>query len=625
MSEILIWDCADPVPIRNQTIVSWSGDSSHSVSVLELVEASSQSIKQRYLAWIYALGRASFRGRTVIDRLELRSGVSYWWMTRLFEKCNFEKSTFIDDAVKLIAFSDWSRKRRFESVRLVSSHRALAECMRQWCAWRKVKFIWEQKPASKCLARSCFRRCFDRLPMMLKGVSWLLRYLMCRWPLRGIGVSAWKNSAGRLCFFTYLFNISLTELKAGNYRSQYWGPLPDALKKAGCRTNWLHIYIEDGLLSDARTAASALHSFNLNSSNGEIHTTLDSFLNCAVLLGTLRDWARVGWRARKIERVLQETTPDAGVFIWPLFKAEWREVTAGITSVSNLLLLNQLQVALASLPTQQMGVYLQENQGWEFGLLQAWKNAKHGKIVGCPHSTVRYWDLRYFFDPREYSCTKATPMPRPGLVAINGAAAREAYLEGGYPVNELTNVEALRYLHLAEGAYQSSPKIAGSKLRLLVLSDYAIRHTCTQLRLLTKASKILGVEHLDIIIKPHPACPVDPADFPDLAMTFTMSPIETLLEDCDVAFVSAMTSAAIDAYCAGISVIAVRDNISLNLSPLRSCPDVCFITTPDDLATALQSFFSEKELQKDRPPIFYLDSSLPRWRSLLLGRQAVQQ
>ena len=28
------------------------------------------------------------------------------------------------------------------------------------------------------------------------------------------------------------------------------------------------------------------------------------------------------------------------------------------------------------------------------------KHMEHGQTVGCAHSTVRYWDLRYFFDPR---------------------------------------------------------------------------------------------------------------------------------------------------------------------------------------------------------------------------------
>ena len=68
----------------------------------------------------------------------------------------------------------------------------------------------------------------------------------------------------------------------------------------------------------------------------------------------------------------------------------------------------------------------------------------NGNLIGVPHSTVRFWDLCYFFDSRCFSAQ----MPRPWQIAINGNLMNKSYIDSGYNQNELVNVETLRYLYL---------------------------------------------------------------------------------------------------------------------------------------------------------------------------------
>ena len=47
------------------------------------------------------------------------------------------------------------------------------------------------------------------------------------------------------------------------------------------------------------------------------------------------------------------------------------------------------------MPRQTRGFYLQENQGWEWGFISAWRNYNHANhLIGFPHTTVIYWDLQ---------------------------------------------------------------------------------------------------------------------------------------------------------------------------------------------------------------------------------------
>ena len=61
---------------------------------------------------------------------------------------------------------------------------------------------------------------------------------------------------------------------------------------------------------------------------------------------------------------------------------------------------------MGAISNQDRGCYLQENQGWEFGLISSWRQKQKGFLYGVPHFTIRFWDLRYFFDKRYFKKQK---------------------------------------------------------------------------------------------------------------------------------------------------------------------------------------------------------------------------
>jgi surface carbohydrate biosynthesis protein (TIGR04326 family) len=209
-------------------------------------------------------------------------------------------------------------------------------------------------------------------------------------------------------------------------------------------------------------------------------------------------------------------------------------------------------------------------------------------------------------------------MPLPDRVALNGLAAREACLRGGYPEDRLVEVEALRYLHLAGTKGEDKPALprVQGPLRVLVLGEYLPSNTHRQMDLLAQAAQALPLEAI-FTVKPHPACPVRAGDYPGLELEITNESISLLLERCDVAYTNNVTSAAVDAYCAGVPVVSILDPGSLNLSPLRGREGVQFVSQPEDLARALLSAASAPRPPTRPQDFFTLDPGLPRWRRLL--------
>lgn len=617
---VLIWDAEVEPPPGDWIVVLWRGIvgdfSPGSVSMPHLVEENADSLRKRYLSWIREFGEMRIGGQSLVERLESGSGFSYWWMTLLAEKCNYSKSPQIDHAIRLLALEDWASGLSISSVVLSTADARLAECLRLWCKELGLAFR-RQKVVAKMKHRPWHVRLYKSLPYPGQALAWLILHLVRRWPLKGVGVDHWRGTGGRITFVSYLFNLDPVAASRGRFASRYWAHLPDALQQDACKTNWLHLYLQDELLPDAGKAADAINLFNRTAGGAQCHVTLDSFLTPGAVAGALRDWLRL----MKIGSGLWPALlpPKAGMMdLWPLFRDDWRRSFSGQDGLSNHLNWRLFGAAMKSLPRQDVGVYLMENQGWEFALAHHWKAAGHGRLIGTPHSTVRFWDLRYFFDPLSY--TGAGSLPMPDKFALNGPAAWRACANGGYPEERIVEVEALRYLHLESARADRGADAAdvAHPLRVLVLGEYLPENTHRQMRLLERAVSELP-PGTAILVKPHPACPVLASDYPGLAVDITMDNIALVLRKCDVAYTNNVTSAAVDAYYAGTPVVSMLDSDSLNMSPLRGHEDVAFVSSPKELACALQRAVSVPRSARKPHGFFNLDSELPRWRKLLAG------
>ena len=284
--------------------------------------------------------------------------------------------------------------------------------------------------------------------------------------------------------------------------------------------------------------------------------------------------------------------------------------------------------ALADMPRQAMGLYLCENQGWEKALLRAWRKHGHGEIIGVQHATVPFWHLYYFDDPRSLTSKQGCALPLPDRLAVNGAAAWQAFVAASYPAERLVEVEALRYLNFAEIVATNGPDRArncaleqsGTKatpIDVLVLGDMVPTSMHHLLRLVEEACKFHPGAYR-FTVKPHPGYSVRLSDYPGLQADETEKSLAQILGSYDVTIAANSTSASVDAYLAGVPVIIALDGDDLNLSPLRGHVGVRFVSTRDELLNALETTgCGTGAADSDRETFFFLDPALPRWKQLL--------
>ena len=616
---LLVWDAEGAPPPKDGWITalwrSFGEDGAPGTwSLPRLVEEQADTLRARFLAWIYELGETRIGDVRMVDHLALRPGFSYWWMTLLAEK-SYGKSSRLADAVKLLALEDLIGAHSAGRLILASGDKTLAHAIRLLCLNTGLTFEWRRLRAPT-EGEALVRRLYRSLPYMVRAGFSLVRYLKQRWPLRQKGRRSPQHYRGEPTCIDYLIHLAPKAVSSGRYGSNYWTDLIGVLDADAVEVNWLHLYVAHQAVPSAAQARDLVARFNQNGAGVQFHACLDEVLGWSAIVGTLRDYGRVLKAGACLGRARYHFRPAGSkIDLWPLFEQDWHNSLFGATAILNCLFLNILERTLQRMPHQKLGVYLQENQGWEMAFIHSWKAAGHGHLIGMPHSTVRYWDLRYFSDPRAYLRSGNSDLPLPDQVALNGPVSMAAYREGGYPEDQMTEVEALRYLYLADFSHaQISADQPPRPLRVLVLGDYLPSVTRRQMQWLADAAPDLPAEYR-YTVKPHPNCPVQASHYPQLQLKITNAPLAELLADCDVAYTSNITSAAVDAYSAGVPVVSALEGEWFNMSPLRGLEGVTYVTSPCELAETLRR--TRKGVRLKAEVYFCLDKQLPRWRRLL--------
>jgi surface carbohydrate biosynthesis protein (TIGR04326 family) len=349
----------------------------------------------------------------------------------------------------------------------------------------------------------------------------------------------------------------------------------------------------------------------------ESHELVDWSATPASLLRVTWRWLRVSLESLRVGWALRRRfARQPGESYWPLIRDDWARTFRGYVCVENLCLADWFERALAGAEPGGDCLYLMENQAWERTLASSWRAHGRGRLAAVAHSTIRYWDLRYHADPRRYR-QGAVERPGPGAVITNGPVATAQYLRSVTLREPVAECEALRYGHLPSAPAPAAMRAAGEPLRLLVLGDHMPGPTDALLRLVQEALAGAPLE-MAVHVKPHPTCPVNATNYPELALQVESRSIAELAASAHLVLASNTTSGAVDAFACGARVLVHDDLRGLNVSPLRGVDGVRFVHNAQDLRECLAAPLAASPRADGRAGRFFtIDPALPRWRGFL--------
>ena len=407
--------------------------------------------------------------------------------------------------------------------------------------------------------------------------------------------------------------MNYKKIQIGDYESHFWGDLPEKLKKLNYKVNWLHIWVESDNLKKSKDVIKSLNKVNEKSKDDQVHVTLDSFLNINLVFTALCKWIYIIIRSFKAKSFFfQNQNNQFNLNI--LQKEDWLKSIYGVEAIKNILFYELLNNAFESLQPQKSCCYLQENQGWEFGLIASWRQKQKGFLYGVPHFTIRFWDLRYFFDKKYFKKQVQGNNLRPDKILINGQIPGKQLIQGDYPKKDLINVEALRYNYISTRSF-IKPKKNKTIFKILIVGDYDINDTNQQLRDLSKALELIPLK-ISVSFKPHPATNINDIQVNILKLSIVYDKLDQLFNKNNLILCNSNSSSSVEAYYFNLPLAIYLNQNTLNLSPFKNFLDESFYSSYAELKKIiLKHYYAEHKLQ-NKINYFNLDKKIPSWLKL---------
>ena len=208
-NSLVIWDLQKLPKGISQDVILWQNYTNREnfLSIPSYLENNADRLKTKYLKFIHEFGENKFKGKRIIDHLDLGDGFSIWWMTLLAEKSPF-KSPAIYDCLRLLAFEEIITAKVFSEVKLFSEDNNLALALQKLCKKFQIKFLWENANLKKRKKWS-IKKIYYALPHELQAIIFLFRHVVTNWRLKKLDKLKWYSGSS-VFFFALISFIWIT-------------------------------------------------------------------------------------------------------------------------------------------------------------------------------------------------------------------------------------------------------------------------------------------------------------------------------------------------------------------------------------------------------------------------------
>ena len=589
-----VW-ASNRIPPADLAVILWDSfdtENLHpgSVSLPQFIEDHAEQVRDRFLAFLCDARAIETDGVSLEAALETAEGLSTWWLAFPALKQWGSRRT-IPVACRFIALEMMVGSSALQGLRFISDDRELRSF------WSRV--VHHSYSYSYRFTGICLRRTVH----LSRGIGSALRYWFHSRNLQIDLQSMEPSKPDTVAIFDHLNSDSFVGSK-DPYSSSYWGEFSDLVSTK----SWFHLIPKNIDSAVIRNTKRLIKELDLNS--GHQHQLFLGRITLRDLLQLTRVLARqirMHQKYMKIQRHFKER--QSSLELWAVFEREWDDSILGSTAVRHLILLKTTDRLVRSMPKFKKIYYLMENQPWELALAHSVRRHQKGELIGVAHSTIRFWDLRYFSDSRENPfCAPGATKPRPHRLLVNGETGRDLLITNGFPVEMIGVVEALRYSYLIN----LKPPSPSEEKYVLLLGDF-LEHINSHLVSIFRAAYTQLQSPPRLQIRSHPICPLTEDQLGPLAKDHTTKSLPDLLQSASMVVTTAASSSAAEAAALGIPTVVVLDGQSLNHSPFRSTNDVHTVYNATQL-TNLLAMADSAQLSKANV-IFCLDPKYPRWRA----------
>jgi surface carbohydrate biosynthesis protein (TIGR04326 family) len=551
------------------------------ISILEYLNSNEIEIRKTFFEIINSFSKTIFKGKQLHEYYNLDT-YNAWFMSTICEK-SYYKSPHLTDFIKYLALEKIIKDANPNKIIIVNANSRLNNIISHYCSSKRIRFEAENEKITRN------KNTTNKVIFVIKGILFFIRYFFQNFFSHRQKKSYFSDQK-TIFLCSYLINFDKNKIAENVFGSNFWGDLPERIKNNSFRINWLHLSVKNNNPDGEFKKLGVDRKNNFNS-----HNFISSFLTLGSWKNIILNYITLIKRINgaKFIKIFSNER-----HIYSLFLYDFLDSSYGPILIQNLIYIESFDTLFKHIPKQKIGLYLQENQGWELSFVNAWKKHNHGKLVSVQHSSVSFWDMRY---QNPYS-EKVFPFS-PDFFAINGNSARRHFKDFNYPTEKVIELEALRYLKL-ESLYNNNKK------GILILGSIVKKTTLEMLNIILPITRGINEK---IYFKSHPAqsINIDNIQYPKINITDLS--LDKLLKDFDTVICCSSSGAAVESFILNLKTIVFVPSGDLNKSPLKNIPNVFFVSTKKEIAKAVKSnhhYSSEKDF-------FFLNNDFKNWKKLL--------
>tara|TARA_Y100000590_G_scaffold291722_1_gene328473 strand:+ start:869 stop:2701 length:1833 start_codon:yes stop_codon:yes gene_type:complete len=558
-------------------------------------------LRTKYIRFIKFLGNKCVANSNLNKIFKLDQFHNIWHYSLISEKCPI-KSPQIANCLKLMCLDEMLTKRKIKKLYLYSSDKKINNSINLLC---KRKFIQLKIRKSKFNYSSYTT---NKLYNLFKAFYFIIR-IGFRYLVFNKRKKNYFKQNHQISIFSYLLNFDI--IKLGNqkkFSSKYWGKLPEQIKKKKENINWFHQQV--GFESDTKSIKE-LTSLN---SKKEDHHIINNFLTPKMYFYSIYKFIKIITNLKPGKNIQDFfNLKNSKINFWNLLYEDWNNSFSGSHLFYSLIMIQIFDKILLEIPSQKLGLFLYENQAWEKILLSSWKKNSHGTIIGVAHSTIRFWDLRYFSETPITQDNKSKFLGIPNYIAVNGKFAQRALYKGNSSKPRVLKVEALRYFHLNKKDYQKKIRKNEKINKILIIGDIDRVNTKSLISAIDLNNADL--KKYNFYFRGHPGALLAKEA---TRQGFDISNERDIFNDIiksDLVIVSGSSSVAIEVLILGRPVIVYLNYSQLNMSPASELLGIKFASSPKNLLDLIISCKGKKNIINKN--IFWFNNNLDNWNKHL--------
>ena len=545
-------------------------------------------VKKKFHQTVNDFANLRLNSKSIID-LTSELDIDLWNSSLLAEK-SFYKTPEIFSFLKIISLEIYIKSKRCSEINIYNCSNNEKGIIKLLLHENNVKCNFHKNNRSKIKFRYF-------IPHFLQALLW---FCMKTWSFLGVKSKINIKNESQVLIYSTLSHLDINFKKNIKIMSKVWGVLPKLLESQKLKVKWIYDFTK-GKQTETPKKAFELLKNNPNNVH-QAHTLLVPLKKSKVLFCCIKLFIKYYifyyYKFKFIKHHLKSSKNILLSCYFKTFKFNFYNSFFGICAIENILYSLTFDDILASLNKQNLGLYISENQGWETLFIKSWKKYSHGKLVSVQHSTVRFWDLRYYHS--EWINDDLTPT----FISVNGNAAKNRFLDSNYPNNRIIKLESLRYSYLSN--FKKYTNINRSK-NILVLGDYIVSKT---LKMINIVENISNSNRYNFSFKSHPAGTINSSQLKKFNLT--SDHLNDLFSHFDTVICPISSGSSVEAFIVGLKTILYVDN-EIDTSPIYGYSNSINFSTEDQLLRCLEEPNGAKNIQD----FFYLNSDYKYWNQLL--------